>query len=222
MKSENKQKFGFDIDGTLTDFTAFILSNSKQYMKRKYGYGVADETGYDIEEIYLSNNCLNELNQAEAEKRRCDISRKYWNRYFWKYCLLYRMRKEAGVTIRALQKSFEIVIITSRNRSCGKNISGIVVRCMTRIQLLLNGILPKHLLFAPNDNEKCRMIKRMHLTYMVDDKPDVLQRIKNDTEAICMSTPYNERWEAAGVKRIEKFPDILDIVVKGQGSGIMR
>lgn len=222
MNSENKQKIGFDIDGTLTDFTGFILNNSKQYMKRKYGYEVVNGAGYDIEEIYLSNKCFNELNQAEVEKRRCVISRKYWNRYFWKYCLLYRMRKEAGATIKALQNSYDIVIITSRNRSCEKNISGIVVRCMTRIQLLLNGILPEQLFFAPDDNEKCQMIKRMHLTYMIDDKPDVLQRIKDDTDAICMSAPYNERWEAAGVKRIEEFPDILDIVVKGQESGIMR
>lgn len=214
MNSESKQRIGFDIDGTLTDFTGFILNNSKSYMRRKYGYEVIDETGYDVDEIYLSDKCFSGLNQAEADKRRCDIVRKYWNRYFWKYCLLYRMRKGAGAAIRAIQDFYEVVIITSRNRSCEKNISGKIVRVMTRLQLLLNGIMPKHLLFAPDDNEKCRMIKQLHLTFMVDDKPDVLQKIKGDTEVICISAPYNEICGSKGIKRIEKFSDILDMVMR--------
>lgn len=214
MKSGNKPGIGFDIDGTLTDFTGFILHHSRAYMRRKYGYEAINEAGYDIDGIYLSDECFSGLGQAEADQRKRDIVGKYWNRYFWKYCLLYRMRKGAGAAVRAIQNSHEIVIITSRNRACGKNITGKVVRCMTRFQLLLNGISPDRLLFAPDDDEKCRMIAGLHLDFMVDDKPEVLREVRKYTEVLCISAPYNEICESMGVKRMERFSDIFDAVTR--------
>lgn len=83
---------------------------------------------------------------------------------------------------------------------------------MTRLQLLLNGIFPNRLLFAVDDKEKCRMIRRLHLVYMVDDKPDVIHKIRNDTQVICISARYNEMCEPVGMKRIKDFAEILDIV----------
>ena len=86
-KQRNGKIIGIDIDGTLTDFTGFILNNSVSYMKKHYGCDVKNRNGYDISEIYDLENLFIFRNFSNPQKEVEKAEAKFWKQIFVKYCI---------------------------------------------------------------------------------------------------------------------------------------
>lgn len=200
LQAENRKIIGFDIDGTLTDFSGFLEKYAPEYMQKRHGLTLKNKNGYDIDKLYD----LKTQNGAETP-----IAKQFWNRHYLQYCFKFPMRKEAAEVIRELKRKYVIVIFTSRNRACRKGIVGWFVRMSTRLQLWINGVVPDAFVFNENDEEKCRMINNTLLFAMVDDKLDVLKQI-NGCRKFCVASAYNEGVE--GCIRIKSLDEILGYV----------
>lgn len=200
LQAENREIIGFDIDGTLTDFSGFLEKYAPEYMQKRHGLTLKNKNGYDIDELYG----LEDITGEESA-----IAKQFWNYHYLKYCFVFPMRKEAAGVIRKLKQKYVVVIITSRNRACRKGIVGWFVRMSTRLQLWINGVVPDVFVFNENDEEKCRMINNTLLFAMVDDKLDVLKQI-NGCRKFCVASAYNEGVE--GCIRIKSLDEILGYV----------
>lgn len=200
LQAENRKIIGFDIDGTLTDFSGFLEKYAPEYMQKRHGLTLKNKNGYDIDELYD----LKTQNGAETP-----IAKQFWNRHYLQYCFKFPMRKEAVGVIRELQCKYAVVIFTSRNRACRKGVIGWFVRTSTRYQLLINGVIPNSFLFFENDVEKCQTINGMPLIAMVDDKPEVLAKIKG-CQKFCVASAYNEG--IVGCIRVKKLDEILEYI----------
>lgn len=200
LQAENRKIIGFDIDGTLTDFSGFLEKYAPEYMQKRHGLTLKNKNGYDIDELYD----LKTQNGAETP-----IAKQFWNRHYLQYCFKFPMRKEAAEVIRELKRKYVIVIFTSRNRACRKGVMGWFVRTSTRFQLLINGVIPSAFLFFETDEEKCQMINSMSLAAMVDDKPEVLAKIKY-CQKFCVASTYNI--SVKGCVRVKKLDEILEYI----------
>ena len=200
LQAENREIIGFDIDGTLTDFSGFLEKYAPEYMQKRHGLTLKNKNGYDIDELYG----LEDITGEEST-----IAKQFWNYHYLKYCFVFSMRKEAAGVIRKLKQKYVVVIITSRNRACRKGIVGWFVRMSTRLQLWINGVVPNVFIFKENDSEKCQVINSGLLFAMVDDKPDVLKKI-NGCRKFCVTSMYNEGVE--GCIRIKSLDEILGYV----------
>ena len=194
-------KIVFDIDGTLTDFEKFVLENSEDYMKRKYGLGIANYNGYDLDEVYaLRERFIEEgLFLSDAYWKARKVLNSFWTKYYIKYCFMVYFRIGASDTINKLYNNGdEITIMTSRKHTCSNNILKPLTRFTIKEQLLLNNIKYHSLKFFPSDYHKLQAIKQKKPDVVIDDKPELLLQISDVTNAICINSAYN---------REHKFPN---------------
>jgi len=187
----NKPAIGVDIDGTITDFSSFLLKKSPKYMKKKYKLDLANPNGYDIDEMYdlIGYAQRNHIPNPELYSKK--MVKKFWNKYYISYCLGKNCR--AGITefLSLCGRLYDIVIFTSRDRSTVKGIVGLFVRTMTRLQLKKYRIKYDRINYYKNDESKISGIKEIKPQFMIDDKPDLLKQICYDIKAVCISAPYN-------------------------------
>lgn len=200
LQAENREIIGFDIDGTLTDFSGFLEKYAPEYMQKRHGLTLKNKNGYDIDGLY---------GLEEKTGKESAVAKRFWNYHYLKYCFFFPMRKEAARVIRKLKQKYAVVIFTSRNRACRKGIVGWFVKMSTRLQLWTNGVVPNVFIFMKNDSEKCQMINNVLLFAMVDDKPEVLKRI-NGCQKFCVASAYNK--DVEGCIRIKRLDEILGYV----------
>lgn len=201
-------KIGIDIDGTLTDFSGFIIAHSQKYMKRKYGLEIKNKDGYDLDDIYA----LKEQNCREHEAE--DILKKYWNTHYLYYCLLGKFRSGAKACIMELKKHHDVEIITSRKRTCEQGIVGATVRILTKLQLWLHGIKGVKVVFQVDDAAKIQYILQKNLDIMIDDKEEIaMQLAANGKKVLLLDLPYNRKASHLNVCRAvywsEDFTDMI-------------
>ena len=96
-------KIVFDIDGTLTDFEAFIIEN-RSYIEEKYAISLTNFDGYDIDGMFDLQNKYNAYGR--------DIKDDFWNKYYLSY-LMYGFRKGVKETFdKQTNERYETIIVT--------------------------------------------------------------------------------------------------------------
>lgn len=207
-------KIGIDIDGTLTDFSEFIVNNSQEYMWKKYSCKLKNLHGYDIDEVYnLKDEFLRRgWSEPEVQQKVQTIVREYWNKYYLKYCFVLSLRKGAGKCIRELRKKgHEIIILSSRDRSCGRGIVNWLVRVSTKIQLVKGGVHVNKILFFTNDEAKKQFAHTRGIDYMVDDKPDIAYDLATrGISVFLVDSNYNKTVNGENIIRIHSWKEILE------------
>lgn len=199
-------RIGWDIDGTLTKFDEFVLREATKYMKAKYDMDVVYPDKYDLDLVFDVKNVLIQRGYSEEkatfESER--ILKDFWNLYYPKYCLE-PFREEVKETIEKLKADGdENFAISSRKKTTEESVLGRTVRGMALLQIMLNGVPFDRVIFAENDEEKLKIIKRNYIDIMIEDKPEMITEVSKFTEAICVSNPYNKNVTSL---KVDKYKD---------------
>ena len=215
-------KIIFDIDGTLTDYNAFVRQTAIPYFKKQYGWDVIHPNALEIEDVFEIETRLCQLyGQANAAEQFKKVMDKFWvGSRFLKYALLTKFRPYARKTICDFRKKgYTVEFWTSRQKTTEKNTIGILARILTLLQFYVNGIFVpyKNVRFYKNDKEKLAAILKERPAIIIDDKPELIE-ILNENHILCMCIGgvHNE-----GVKnRTKSFePDVFkDVLKKVYGS----
>lgn len=203
----------FDLDGTLTDFNAFIEKNAIPFFEKKYNMVVADPNALELEDIFDIKNYLYRqgLSEKEVKKKKDEMLDRFWiGTNFLKFTLFNRLRKNASQCIRKLIKQGHSVrIYTSRAKTCQKDMIGFIARSFTYIQCLFNGIPVKKckILFYRDDEQKIKAIKKKRPDVVFDDKVEILRHLNQmGIILICVSGRHNKNIVPEDkIRTIEKF-----------------
>ena len=215
-------KIIFDIDGTLTDYNAFVRQTAIPYFKKQYGWDVIHPNALEIEDMFEIKSRLCQLyGQANAAKQFKKVMDKFWiGSRFLKYALLTKFRPYARKTISDFRKKgYTVEFWTSRQKTTEKNIIGILARVLTLLQFWVNGVFVpyKNVRFYKNDKDKLGAILKERPVIIVDDKPEVIEVLdRYHILCICIGGVHNE-----GVQnRVSGFePDVfINILKKVYGS----
>lgn len=195
-------KIVFDIDGTLTDFEKFIIEN-KNYIEQKYFIELTNLYGYDVDEMFDIKNKFEDVD--EGKKKSKEIMSDFWNKYYFKY-LMSEFRVGVKDTLnRLVDDGYEVIIVSSRNKTCEQNIVGKIVRKSTIYRLKKDHIKYSDIIFCPSDEDKINYINSLHPDVVVDDKPKVLNSILDTVHCICISSNYNISGLKDGIVRIDSY-----------------
>lgn len=223
------RRVGFDIDGTLTNFEKFVFSHAVNYMKRKYNMNVVNSDGYDVDKAFDIENQLIErgYSKEEANLKATEILNTFWEKYYPEY-ILTPFRDGVKETINRLyEDGNEIFIISSRKKSTENTPKGKFVKGSISFQLLFNQIKYHHLLLFENDEQKLQAIKDNYIDIMADDKPELLSKIAEFTDAVCINSAYNIKFNLPNnVKRANNYVnnevyDIISSIIKESNEPIL-
>ena len=215
-------KIIFDIDGTLTDYNAFVQQTAVPYFKKKYGWDVIHSNALEIEDVFEIKSRLCELyGQVQSEEQFEKVMDKFWiGHRFLKYALLTKFRPYTRKTICDFRrKGYIVEFWTSRQKTTEKNIIGALARALTVFQFYVNGIFVpyKSIRFYKSDKEKLADILKEQPAIVVDDKPEVIEALdRHHSLCICIGGVHNRDVK----NRVSGFePDaFMDILKKVYGS----
>lgn len=195
----------FDLDGTLTDFNAFIRTYAVPFFQKKHNLKVVNENGLEIEDIFAISNKL---------------TKKFWfSPYFLKFSLGDRLRKGATkVVLELLEVGHVVEIHSSRAMTCKKSIAGRFAKVCTLLQLWMNGIpINKvHVLFYENDKAKVQNLIKIKPDIIFDDKPEVISElVRNNFKCICIRGCHNTSITSnENVYILEKFEEFNSEILR--------
>ena len=177
-------KIIFDIDGTLTDYNAFIDNKAIPFIIQNYHLKIKNIDFLEIEEIF-------DIDEQDKNK----IIKRFWKKNFISFFTL-KFRKGVKPFFKQIRnKNHTIEIHTSRRYSCGNNIKSIFVRILTWIQFILNGIFvtPSSIFFYLNDDAKINGIINANADLVFDDKPKIIEKLsQNDYKVIYIKGRHNQ------------------------------
>lgn len=210
-------KIAFDIDGTLTYFSQFIQKNSN-YILKKYNIPLTNKNGYDVDEMFELEKHFHKLNLSHEEvKKKIDlVLNSFWNRYYLKY-LFSDFRSGVVPTLNKLiADGHEIVIISSRKKTCDNDPIGKFVKYSTILKFKINRINNINIKFFRNDYAKIRYILENNFDLAVDDKFDVINELSKKIDCICINTPYNNYKYANNVSIVNSYDnnEVYNIISK--------
>lgn len=210
-------KIIFDIDGTMTNFHAYIKTYALPWFCQKYGLLPCKEDELELEDILDLQNVIQEQRKctdSEARQIAKEMIARYWiSPRFIRFSLLTRFRSGCAHTVRRLKKlGFQIEIYTTRAYVTKQNAVGWFARICTMGQLWLNGVFlrPSQIYFFASDEAKLGKLIQVKPSLVFDDKPIILNELhQHNIPVVCIAAPYNEALQSArGIERIEGYKNI--------------
>lgn len=199
-------KVVIDIDGTLTNFSKFIIEN-KWYIEDKYNIKLTNFNGYDVDEMFELDEKLCKIYKEEYLTKKEEIINDFWNKFYLKY-LMSDFRDGVKETLnRLISEGYEVIIASSRKKTCEQSIIGKLVRKSTIYKFKSEKIKYSDIIFFQNDEEKIKYIEEIKPDVLIDDKIKVLNSIyeNKNTKCICVSSDYNLYGLKDGVIRKSTF-----------------
>jgi len=191
---------GIDVDGVLTDIHSFNLQHAPKFFKKRFNRDVADETPYDIRDIF---KC------PESEYKA------YWKKYLLRYAIFEPARKGAKATVRKLHEDgHKIYIISKRVFTCQDNFLGKLMRFIVRNWLWRNGIKHHEIVFCDNDiaDSKKTACLEKRIDIMVDDEPVNIYSVAPIAKVICFATSYNRDCEGVNIVRVQDWEEVYGVI----------
>lgn len=191
---------GIDMDGVLTDIQGFNRRHAPHFFKRKFNRTVADESPYDIRDIF---KC------PEKEYKA------YWKKYLFIYAILEPARKGAKVLTRKLRaEDHAVFIISKRVFTCQNNFMGKLMRFIVRNWLWRNGIRYHEIVFCDNDvpDSKRTACLEKHIDVMIDDEAVNINAIAPIAKVICFDASYNRNCSGKNISRAKDFGEVYRLI----------
>ena len=218
-------KIIFDIDGTMTDFHAYIKTYALPWFYKKYGLLPCKEHELELEDILdLQNVIQGQRKCTDSEAKVCckKMIAHYWiSPRFIRFSLLTRFRPGCASFVRKLKKlGFQIEIYTTRAYATKGNAIGWFARICTIGQLWLNGVFlcPSNIYFFPSDEVKLEKLIQSKPSLVFDDKPSILNELyRHNIPVVCIAGQHNEALQSVrGIERIAEYKNIqIEKLLKG-------
>jgi 1-acyl-sn-glycerol-3-phosphate acyltransferase len=203
----------FDLDGTITDFNCFIEKIALPYFKRKYRLDIVNLDKLEIEDILNMQpifkkkyNCSDD----EANEKKEKVLKKFWTRYFFQFLFVGRVRQGVARFINEIRKEgFDVYICSSRAVASNTDLSGVIVRSFTKMQIWCSGIKVsnKNIRFYSSDIQKINGIKKLQPSVVVDDKTIILREFhKENIPVIGIRARHNQcLWNINSINWVQSF-----------------
>ena len=184
-------KFGFDIDDTLIN----LREHAFTIYKRKLNQNVPIEDFHNLQRVEIHEPF------GLTDKQGKEMWNSSLEEIYYTSCPAFPSAVE---TLQQLEKSgHEIYYITARPKEHGER---------TKVWLKENGF-PVHdekFYYGMQDHEKVEIIKKLHLDYYFDDKPEILNTLLNESiEVFLLDQSYNRN---TNFPRIENWSDLEKII----------
>jgi len=188
-------KFGFDIDDTLIQLRehAFHIYNRKLNKDIK----IDDFHAINRVEIHEPFGMTDE----EGKKMWMD----HVEEIYFTECPPY---PDAVETLKRLEREgHEIYYITARSKEYGERTMEWMIKAGFPVQ-------PERFYYGMNDHEKVQFIEELQLDYYFDDKPTVVETVRNDrTKVFLKNQPYNRHLE---LPRIDSWSELFDYIIESK------
>lgn len=184
----------FDADGVIFPIEDFQLQEGKKFFKNRE---IFDIDGYGIKEVF---NCTNE---EEVD---------FWVKNTFKYNI--GVIATAGIPelIQKLRsEGHKVYIITSRAKASENNIAGSIMRSLLENSLKKNNIKVDGIIYGSTNNselDKYNAIRKYNISIMVDDKKEIIEKIKFITNAICFTTRNNKNYFSNNIYKVENCHEL--------------
>ncbi len=179
---------GLDVDGVIFNIEDYQITEGQKYFKNK---PIKDINGYGIKEVF-------DCSSKEEFK--------FWLKKTFNYNRNVVAREGMAELIKKLRENGNrVYIITSRAMATEDNTFGKIMRNELEKSLIRNGIEVDGIIYTPTKNmeqAKKDEIKKYNIHVMIEDKKEILDYIKNDTQAICFNTRNNHDYNDDKVIRI--------------------
>lgn len=207
-------KIIFDIDGTMTDYHAYIETYALPWFYKRYGLRPIKPDRLELEDI-LDLQAMLQMRHgctpSQAERKARKLLDRYWiSHRSIHYLLLTRFRPGCRAAVkRAKELGAQTWIYTSRAHTARRDLIGGCARLFTMGQLWLNGVWvkPSRIRFFQDDQEKLEGILRAEPQLVFDDKVEILDALRQrNIPAVCVAGPYNtEIHSGDGMERITEY-----------------
>lgn len=204
----------FDIDGTMTDYHAYIETYALPWFYKRYGLCPIKPDRLELEDI-LDLQAMLQMRHGctplQAERKARKLLDRYWiSHRSIHYLLLTRFRPGCRAAVKQAKAcGAQPWIYTSRAHTARRDLIGGCARLLTMGQLWLNGVWvkPSRIRFFQDDQEKLEGILRAEPQFVFDDKVEILEALRQrNIPAVCVAGPYNtEIRSGAGMERITEY-----------------
>ena len=191
-------RFGFDIDDTLINLREHAFHIYKQKLNKEVDMDVFHALQrVEIHEPFgLTDQQGNEMWQRSLEE------------IYYTDCAPF---PDAVETLKKLDKAgHEIYYITARPEEHGER---------TKIWLKEQGfpVHPNRFFCGMADHEKVHIIKNLNLDYYIDDKPEILEPLANESvNLLIKDQSYNQH---ADIPRLVDWTDFIKIIDRAVNTG---
>jgi len=191
---------GLDVDGVLVDVASFQFEKGVEYFASR-GKPVVDPNAYNIRGMF---NCTSKEYNG------------FWIKNIWRYCKYEPPIENAPMIISKLHREgHRIIIITSRAFTYKKELLGVYFRAMLKKWLKKNGIVFDEIVYCSakeSHNDKLAACRRHKIDIMIDDKPENLLAVAENSAAICFPAPWNASLDSDKITKAEDWNDIYRII----------
>lgn len=203
----------FDLDGTITDFNSFIEKIALPYFKRKYRLDIVNLDKLEIEDILNIQPIFKErynCSDDEANEKIEKVLNKFWTGHFLQFLFVGKVRPGVGRFINEIRKEgFDVYICSSRAVAGNTDLSGVIVRWFTKMQIWCSGIKVsnKNIRFYSSDMKKINGIKKLQPNVVVDDKTIILRELhKENIPVIGIRSRHNQcLWNINSINWVQSF-----------------
>ena len=181
---------GIDIDGVLVDDDTYRLDTMSKY-------------------CYENN--LGALDNPYKYEEKCNWSKEikedYRQKYFFEYIKKMPVKMFASEVIKKLHsEGNKIIIITGRYKTQEDSEIGEQMRRDTIAWLKNNDIIYDEICYA--HCPKVKEIQEKNIDVMIDDSPEVLDKIVKYTKVLCFDNRYNAGLQYNNMTRVFSWYDI--------------
>ncbi len=193
----------FDIDGTITKETEFMLKYAPRYLRKKFNteFRVVHPNGYDVSEVFGVGEFLTQLGygREDVEEKTKKINSGFWNKNFIKY-MFYPIKSDARKIVNDLkEKDCKITFASLRGKRTKENetykdtfIRTKVVPFLTKMQLRINHIAYDDVILVEDNMEKINIAREKAAKIIFDDNVQVLENVDESMIPVCIKEPHNE------------------------------
>lgn len=187
-------KIGIDIDGVLNDEAAFLIDYGTKYLYE-------NSMNYSID---TSKNGTHNIYDWPIEVNTC-----FWEKYYSIYLASnHYIRQFSSEIISKLYQRHEIHIITARDNH-NTQLSQKEVESLTQDWLHKNYFQYNSLVFT---KDKRQYIQEKGIDIMIEDNPDLIQKLCKDIPVLCYHTSYNTYVNGKNIFRVNSWYEIFKII----------
>jgi len=188
MEHKIIQNIGLDIDGVIFDKARFQLMKGVSFFSHlhhtTFNQVIKDIRGYDIKDIFYCSDYERFL---------------FWAFHILDYCFLESVIDGVvEITQKWQSEGRNIYIISGRKEDIEYEFISKFLVLLTKLSIYKSKVSYKEIHFCTGKDvlsEKNRLCEQLEIDLLIDDRIDILEKVKNICYVLCMNDVWNENIE---------------------------
>ena len=199
-------KIGIDIDGVLTNLTAFQAKEGKKFFNDELHF--FNECAYDFQDMF---SCTKE------EKKS------FWKKNILKYYLNAECDKDASKVTEELKEQGHIIyLFSNRTQTNQKGIKGNIYKELLKHWLEKNKILYDEIVYCDPEKspeDKFYKCQEKEIDIMIEDQKFSAYLVSSVSKVILINRLYNIGLDLKNIERVNNFEEIYKMLLEKEKKG---